>query len=198
MEVVTIQNATLYLGDCNDVLKEMRSADFIFADPPYLEGDFSPLLFVLTDIAPRVVVTPGKLESFNWIRRASPTWEYAWQNAAKSLGGSHCLHIGWEPILCWGAPVKPLGTDILNYPISSDPNKPDHPWPKPIKLMEKIVAHWSKDGQTVVDPFLGSGTTGMACAQLGRPFIGIEKERRYFDVACERIEAAHAQQRLFA
>lgn len=47
-----------------------------------------------------------------------------------------------------------------------------------------------------LDPFMGSGSTGVACAELGRQFIGIEKERKYFDIACERIEAAYAQGRL--
>jgi site-specific DNA-methyltransferase (adenine-specific) len=53
-------------------------------------------------------------------------------------------------------------------------------------------------GQTVLDPFMGSGTTGVACANLGRKFIGIEIEPKYFDIACERISAAYAQMRLFA
>lgn len=54
-----------------------------------------------------------------------------------------------------------------------------------------------RDAQTIVDPFMGSGTTGVACANLGRKFIGIEIERKYFDIACERIAAAYAQGRLF-
>ena len=53
------------------------------------------------------------------------------------------------------------------------------------------------DAGTILDPFMGSGTTGVACANLGRKFIGIEIEPKYFDIACERIEAAYAQGRLF-
>lgn len=53
-------------------------------------------------------------------------------------------------------------------------------------------------GEVVVDPFMGSGTTGVACAQTGRPFVGIELSQHYFDIACERIAAAYAQGRLFA
>ena len=49
------------------------------------------------------------------------------------------------------------------------------------------------DAQTVLDPFMGSGTTGVACAQLGKAFTGIERERKYFDIACERIARAQAQ-----
>jgi DNA modification methylase len=54
------------------------------------------------------------------------------------------------------------------------------------------------DAKTILDPFMGSGTTGVACANLGRKFIGIEIEEKYFDIACERITAAQSQGRLFA
>ena len=53
------------------------------------------------------------------------------------------------------------------------------------------------DAQTVLDPFMGSGTTGVACVQLGKQFTGIERERKYFDIACERITRAQAQGRMF-
>lgn len=114
-----------------------------------------------------------------------------------SLGGAACLHICWEPILAYGMPLRPLGADLLSYPIRSADDKPDHPWPKPIELMKKLVAHWSNEGQVVCDPYLGSGTTGMAATSNGRKFIGIEIEPKYFDIACERIENAQRQTKLF-
>jgi site-specific DNA-methyltransferase (adenine-specific) len=70
-----------------------------------------------------------------------------------------------------------------------------HPTQKPIRLMERIVELVKG---TVLDPFMGSGTTGVACARLGRPFIGIEQDADYFEIACSRIRAAHSQLRLFA
>lgn len=73
-----------------------------------------------------------------------------------------------------------------------------HPTEKPVPLMEYIVRLSVRPGATCVDPFMGSGTTGVACTNLGRKFIGIEKDPRYFDIACERIEMAQAQERLFA
>jgi DNA modification methylase len=73
-----------------------------------------------------------------------------------------------------------------------------HQTEKPVELMEKIAAVVCAPAATILDPFMGSGTTGVACANLGRKFIGIEIERKYFDIACERIEAAQAQHRLFA
>ena len=64
--------------------------------------------------------------------------------------------------------------------------------------MRTLIELFSNPGATVADPFMGSGTTGVACAQLGRKFIGIEIERKYFDIACERIDNAYRQQRMFA
>jgi DNA modification methylase len=61
----------------------------------------------------------------------------------------------------------------------------------------KIVARATRPNETVLDPFMGSGTTGVACANLGRKFIGIEIEEKYFDIACKRIEIAYSQPRLF-
>ena len=63
--------------------------------------------------------------------------------------------------------------------------------------MKWLVAHASQEGDTVCDPFCGSGTTAVACASLSRRFIGIEIEPRYFDTACRRIEQAYRQPRLF-
>ena len=73
--------------------------------------------------------------------------------------------------------------------------KPQHPTQKPVAVMEWAINFTT--GKTVLDPYMGSGTTGVACANLGRKFIGIELERKYFDVACERIAAAYSQLKLF-
>jgi site-specific DNA-methyltransferase (adenine-specific) len=73
-----------------------------------------------------------------------------------------------------------------------------HPTQKPVALMEYLVKTYTNKGDTVLDFTMGSGTTGVACANLGRNFIGIEIGRKYFDIACERIEAAYAQERLFS
>ena len=70
-----------------------------------------------------------------------------------------------------------------------------HPTQKPVRVMDWCVRFTNG---AVLDPFMGSGTTGVACADLGRKFIGIEIEPRYFDIACERIDNAYRQQRMFA
>lgn len=69
---------------------------------------------------------------------------------------------------------------------------------KPTKLMEALVRDYSRDDDIVLDPFMGSGTTGVACVNLGRRFIGIEIDQQHFDIACKRIDYAHSQLRLFA
>lgn len=188
----------LYLGDCRELLPTFGGmVDMTFADPPYLEGDFSNVLPYFLDLSNRTVVTPGKVNSFVWIERVLPTWEYAWLGAQTSLGGRACLHIGFEPVLSWGWPLRPLGTDALNFPIVAKANDTGHPWPKPLALIEKIVSHWSNAGETVLDPFTGSGTTGIAAVNLGRRFLGIEINEKFFDISCARITAALKQKDFF-
>lgn len=186
----------LYLGDSRKILPTFpnQSVDTIITDPPYLEGDFSDLLFEFLRIAKRVVITPGKLESFNWIRRQAPSWEYAWKcSGTKSLGGSACLHILFEPVLAYGFPLRPLGSDLLDYPLVVDPYANGHPWPKPLALFSKLVGHFTNEGDTVLDPFMGSGTTGKACVQGQRKFIGIDINATYFSIAKKRIGQAQKQ-----
>lgn len=65
-----------------------------------------------------------------------------------------------------------------------------HPTPKPVELMLDWVTDFTDEGETILDPFCGSGTTGIACVQTGRKFVGIEREPKYFDIACKRIETA--------
>jgi site-specific DNA-methyltransferase (adenine-specific)/modification methylase len=74
----------------------------------------------------------------------------------------------------------------------------DHPTQKPIGIMKWCLSHLPENTQTIIDPFMGSGTTGVACMDMGKTFIGIEKEQKYFDIACQRIEYAQKQERLFA
>jgi len=80
-------------------------------------------------------------------------------------------------------------------------NNPDregaHPTEKPVRLMAELLRDFTNHDDIVLDPFMGSGTTGVACANLGRKFIGIEIEPKYFDIAVRRIDAAYKQPRLF-
>lgn len=85
-----------------------------------------------------------------------------------------------------------IGIDVLNFPA---PTAKRHPTEKPVPLMETVLN--VAGGEIILDPFMGSGTTGVAAVQMGRNFIGIEKEERYFEIACERIENAQKQVDMF-
>ena len=83
---------------------------------------------------------------------------------------------------------------VSEYPLVQDNT---HPTVKPLPLMRKYVGICSHTDQTILDPFMGSGTTGVAAVQMGRDFIGVEREPKYFDIACKRIDDAQRQGDLF-
>jgi site-specific DNA-methyltransferase (adenine-specific) len=103
--------------------------------------------------------------------------------------------VGFEPCtIChapgpmrWNGGGKPA---LWIYPIAKGHARPDHPCPKPLPLMRTLVEQFTDPGDVVLDPFMGSGTTGVACKELGRSFIGIELNPDYFAIAKTRIEAA--------
>jgi site-specific DNA-methyltransferase (adenine-specific) len=90
--------------------------------------------------------------------------------------------------------LRPSDVIVAPRPHWRSPDNAEHPTQKPVGLMMNIV-RWTEG--VVLDPFMGSGTTGVACIKLGRRFIGIEIEPKYFDIACRRIEEAWKQPRLF-
>jgi site-specific DNA-methyltransferase (adenine-specific) len=89
--------------------------------------------------------------------------------------------------------------DPSSKQLCTAPNLQDsaHPTTKPVELMAHYIENSSDVGQAILDPFMGSGATGAAAVKLGRKFIGIEIEPKYFDIACRRIEEAWKQPRLF-
>jgi DNA modification methylase len=90
-------------------------------------------------------------------------------------------------------------TDCGSRQLIKCPNvtKGQHETEKPVPLMEHYIGNSSKRGETILDPFMGSGTTGVAAVQMGRKFIGIEREPKYFAIACKRIEDAQRQGDMF-
>lgn len=93
----------------------------------------------------------------------------------------------------WAADNRAVPNIVSMMP----PRERCHPNEKPVQLMQWCVETLSRAGDSILDPFMGSGTTGVACARLGRRFIGIEIDPGYFDIACRRIEAAQKQADLF-
>lgn len=110
------------------------------------------------------------------------------------------MGVGWRgqhELIAYGlrGPAK-FGAGKGNVLSISRSGNPDHPTQKPVLVLEELLK--GTDSEVICDPFMGSGTTGVACMNLGRKFIGIEIEPKYFDIACERIENAQRQERLFA
>jgi hypothetical protein len=142
-------------------------------------------MFVFSKDAPK---------AFNGIR----DWKNKW--AGTSMHGTDRLADGsTKAISQMGQPVPQYGLR-RNWWVMSNPHTGEtagHPAPMPFKMASDHIETWSVQGDTVLDPFLGSGTTGLASAKLGRKFIGIEIEESYFDIACRRIEQSYKQPDLF-
>ena len=114
---------------------------------------------------------------------------------------------GWEAVAICARPVRARGGSNRKrwngggkhafWSFPKGQNDSGHPTGKPLGLYEAFVSDFTDAGETILDPFMGSGTTGVACMNLGRQFIGIEIEPKYFEIACERIDQAQRQGRLF-
>lgn len=223
MEPVIIGNATLYCGDCRDVLP-LVFANCLITDPPYglgelhgtiskarnknaYEGSFDDteqyvsevvipsIIAALEKCNGRGLVTSGVRCMFNYPKPKAIGGFY--QPAA--VGMSSWGFAGYNPVLFYGKdPRDGKGQNSVMTTLTQRSDDCGHPCPKPIKAMEWMVAKGTMQGETVLDPFMGSGTTGIACHNLNRNFVGIELEPKYFDIACKRIEQAQSQQRLFA
>jgi DNA modification methylase len=208
---VRIGDCELYLGDCREILPGLGKVDAVVTDPPYGLGDLWQ--------------GGGNPKSKNW--KFNPSEAMAWDQEAPEfvsslpMMASQCVIWGGNffnlpPARGWLVWNKARGLTIgdcelawtnINQPIrafnysranclNEESRRKEHPAEKPIELM-KWCFNFIPSGETILDPFMGSGTTGVACAKLGRKFVGIEIESRYFKMACRRIEAAYAQPDLF-
>ena len=224
MRIERIGGATLYLGDCREVLPNV-SADALVTDPPYgvsLKGKATKHTInrpehVYEDSPENFleVVLPGVSLALERVKRGAVfcgTRQLMRYPHPADIGGIVCPNGGgmsswgfgcYHPVLFYGKQphkgARPTATSMYHpgmHVTGEDDN--EHPCPKPVAFMEWLIGLASLPGETLLDPFAGSGTTGVAAASTGRAFIGIEIEPRYFDIACERITAAYAQQRLFA
>jgi site-specific DNA-methyltransferase (adenine-specific) len=206
---VQIGDATLYLGDCLEILPTLGKVDAVVTDPPYGIGfkyashvddpeKWCPLIDAVVPLvramAQFVIMPSCAVKRLPWwYENHRPDWIVAWHKGSPG----HQSAIGfndWEPHVCWGRPKRPMH-DHFSTQCGFDES--GHPCPKPIEYSMWLTSRAAERNQTILDPFMGSGTTGVACAKLGRKFIGIEIEPRYFDIACKRIEAAYAQPDMF-
>jgi len=219
-DVVTIGNATLYLGDCMDILPTLEKVDAVITDPPYGIGADKGASIGGTDASGRY-------------RRKPKQYEGGWDSERPSESLIRAvLEAGYVSIV-WGgnyfADIIPRGGKWLFWDkLNSMPSYSDgeiawtniegvavkkisqcnnglasiqdggrwHPTQKPERVMRWCVGFVPK-AETILDPFMGSGTTGVAAVQMGRKFIGIEREPKYFDIACKRIEDAQRIKDMF-
>ena len=236
MRIETIGDATLYLGDCTDIVPSLQAVDCLVTDPPYrvtsggfgdLEGGFGGWIKDSYDNKGAIVACD--LTWSDWlpvVARALRPNAHAYifsndRNLPAAQAAAEAAGLEFHRLLIWdkraALPNKwyqqtcefvlfmRKGKAFMIADPSSKSlqsifqrDESDHPTEKPAELCELYVSNSARRGETVLDPFMGSGTTGVACARLGRKFIGIEIEPRFFDTACRRIETATRQPRLFA
>lgn len=201
LRIEQIGNATLYLGDCREILPILPKVDLVLTDPPYGIGIAANPVRQMHEKLDWDSSTPDKelIDSCVSLGKVAILWGGNYFR----LDPAQCFLV-WDKIqphdfslamceMAWTnkkGPAKMHRQSVLSY-------SKEHPTQKPVELMEWCIAH-AKEVETVADPFMGSGTTGVACANMGKTFYGIEREPKYFDIACRRIEQAYAQQRLFA
>jgi DNA modification methylase len=195
MRIEHIGDATLYLADCMEVLPTLGKVDAVVTDPPYPDyyADeykyFDGILNHLASIDCRQLVFWSTKCPFPLDYTARHIWD------KKTGCGSEYEFIfernGQKN-------YKVFRYYLINSTVAASYTGDEwtgHKSQKPIGLILKLVDFINSE--TILDPFMGSGTTGVACANLGRKFIGIEIEPKYFDIACKRIEIAYSQPRLF-
>ena len=201
---------TIYCGDSLELLPlfEPESVDLVLTDPNYNAKDIGPHKRVYgvcpmqSDDYPRfcsqwfelaervgkaVVFTPGIANTHYY---PAPFWQICWHKPAavsfNRMGGFNA----WEPIFTYGDVTKAkLGQDYILCNTLNLAKGPEsgHPCPKPLSLILQLIEHFSLHGETILDPFMGSGTTLVACQELGRRGIGIEIEEKYCEIAKKRL-----------
>ena len=201
MRIEKIGNATLYLGDCLDILPTLEKVDAVITDPPYGIGacagigkygrlktinlgwdksvPSSDAINAMLSISDYSVIFGG-----NYMQLPPSRNFLVWDKGAGFKGRDFAeCEFAW---CSWDANARLLTRDPL---ASGDYRTKEHPTQKPITVMAWAIRHVPK-AETIIDPFMGSGTTGVATVPMGREFIGIEREPKYFDIACRRIEDA--------
>ena len=214
-DVWTSGDVTLYHGDCLEILPTLEdgSVDAVVTDPPYGVGlryaGFDDTEEAWMQTVPAMLAmmqhqtcimfgsSPHLLKDLTGVPR-EPDRVLIWSpRFSLSKSQSHGMFYRWHPIYCWNLPDGPHdgpSMDVLREPCDGR-NWWNHPGTKPESLMRRLVQIAAR-GATVLDPFMGSGTTGVACVQTGRRFIGIELDEGYFEIAKRRIIEAQMQPRL--
>ena len=207
VERVQIGDCTLIRGDCLEVMPTLGRFGAVVTDPPYGIGEdggaartrgrpgyakhvakgwdkdrpSAEAFSLILSVAPMQIIWGGNYFADLLPPRAG--WLY-WQ---KRMGGDFS-----DGELAWTSRDRAL-REFVKCPKAMDKT---HPCEKPVLLMEWCL-EFLPDAKSILDPFMGSGTTGVACVKLGRKFTGIELDPDYFDIACKRIEEAYRQPDMF-
>ena len=199
-----IGNATLYLGDCMDILPTLDKVDAVITDPPYgigankmtlgngkrkldrgnMDWDAKPpldeLMLLIFGLADKQIHWGG-----NYFNVPPSRCWLVWDKCTGANSFADC-ELAWTNL---DSVVKKLTLPWLGSNAKDESGERVHPTQKPLNLMRWCIDVAGKP-ETILDPFMGSGTTGVAAVQMGRKFIGIEREPKYFEIACKRIEDA--------
>lgn len=211
--VVVIGGCELYQGDCMEIMAHLGKVDALVTDPPYGIGENSKKVASRGKLA-----EPKNYGDFNWDKNAPSA---AVINSAREMAPQQIIFGGnyfeLPPTSCWLVWDKQNGTNDFadcelawtNLPkavrriywrwngmIRKGDDIREHPTQKPLGVMEWCLGH-IPDANSILYPFMGSGTTGVACVRQGRRFIGIELDPDYFDIAVNRIRTAYYQQDMF-
>jgi site-specific DNA-methyltransferase (adenine-specific) len=211
-----IGDCRLILGDCLEILPTLGPVDAVVTDPPYgmdwntdstrFSGGGSPGIKrakIVGDAAPfdpspilRLGI-PAVMWGYNHLAQRLPTGKtLIWLKQNPNAYGEFLsdAELGWASggNGVW-AFYRPRS---IATAVQEGGGKVAHPTQKPVALMEWCLG-FLPNAKTILDPFMGSGTTLVACAKLGRKGIGIEIDEGYFDIACERVRKAYAQPDLF-
>lgn len=198
-----IGDCTLYLGDCLEVMPTLGRVDAVVTDPPYginagkgigradrkrigkdvKEWDNKPADLEWLDFSIPLVIWGG-----NYFGLPASRGFLVWFKNNSDRDFADCE-------MAWTNQDSNARLKTLR-PMNMDGGK-IHPTQKPISIMEWSIRYLESNPEIILDPFMGSGTTGVACVKLGRKFIGIELDPTYFDIACRRIEEAYKQPDLF-
>ena len=228
VQKVVIGDATLYQGDCAELLPTLGRVDCIITDPPY-SANTHKMAKTNKGAGPGVsLITFASLtgEQFDAVMArciaAADGWVIAtcdYKHAARYYEAPEFVRLGawvkpnpmpqisadrpgqgFETVLILHSGKSPKkwnrggGSGVWTFPVHTGAEVPTQ---KPLALISAFVSDFTAAGQVIADPFMGSGTTGVAALQNGRGFIGIERDAKHFAIACKRIEQAYAQGQLF-
>lgn len=200
IEPVIIGRATLYLGDCRDVLPGLGGVDAVVTDPPYGIGiTRSNRLAVSRGMGGKSWDDETPDAAFMAQMLARGKQAIVWGGNYFDLPPARCILV-WDKQndgrdfadleMAWSN-IDAVARIFRLRPMNMDDGKV-HPTQKPVRLMKWCIDKLDAP-QTILDPFCGSGSTGVAAVQMGRSFVGIERDPDYFALACDRIEKAQRQ-----